>query len=103
SKTVKSYFNFSNAIKNGRDLHLELTILGKKNIIQIHCTNEDGVWLQNDPKINLKAVKRTLDHMGWKGWLVVERSRDAKMPTAVKQNFSANTAYLKSVFQVFNP
>jgi len=103
SKAVKSYFNFSNAIKNGRDLHQELTILGKKNIIQIHCTNEDGVWLQNDPKINLKAVKRTLDHMGWKGWLVVERSRDAKMPTAVKQNFSANTAYLKSVFQVFNP
>jgi len=103
SKAVKSYFNFSNAIKNGRDLLQELTILGKKNIIQIHCTNEDGVWLQNDPKINLKEVKRTLDDMGWKGWLVVERSRDAKMPTAVKQNFSANTAYLKSVFQVFNP
>ena len=103
SKAVKSYFNFSNALKNGRDLHQELRILGKKHIIQIHCTNEDGVWLQNDPKINLKEVKRTLDDMGWKGWLVVERSRDATMPTAVKQNFSANTAYLKSIFQVINP
>ena len=103
SKAVKSYFNFSNALKNGRDLHQELRILGKKHIIQIHCTNEDGVWLQNDPKINLKEVKRTLDDMGWKGWLVVERSRDATMPTAVKQNFSANTAYLKSIFQDINP
>ncbi|WP_316807869.1 sugar phosphate isomerase/epimerase family protein [Pedobacter agri] len=99
SRHVKSYFNFSNAIKNGRDLHKELRILGRKNIIQIHATNEDGVWLQNDPKIDLKKVKETLDDMDWKGWLVVERSRDATQPTNVKYNFSANTNYLKSVFQ----
>lgn len=99
SSAVKSYFNFSNAIKNGRDLHAELRILGKNNIVQIHCTNDDGVWLQNDPKIDMKAVKRTLDDMGWKGWLVVERSRDAKDPRNVKWNFTANTSYVKSVFQ----
>ncbi|WP_316810015.1 sugar phosphate isomerase/epimerase family protein [Pedobacter heparinus] len=99
SGAIRSYFNFSNAIKNGRDLHQELRILGKKNIIQIHCTNEDGVWLQNDPKIDLKAVRKTLDDMGWKGWLVIERSRDQKDPRNVKWNFSANTAYVKSVFQ----
>jgi len=99
SKQVKSYFNFSNAIKNGRDLQEELKILGKKNIIQIHATNEDGVWLQNDSKIDLNKVKATLDAMGWSGWLVVERSRDATQPSNVKYNFSANTSYLKSVFQ----
>lgn len=99
SKYVKSYFNFSNAIENGRDLHQELRILGKKNIIQIHATNEDGVWLQNDKKIDLNKVKETLDDMGWKGWLVVERSRDESQPTNVKYNFSANTSYLKSIFQ----
>ncbi|WP_231463773.1 sugar phosphate isomerase/epimerase [Pedobacter sp. Leaf132] len=99
SKNVKSYFNFSNAIKNGRDLHEELRILGRKNIIQIHATNEDGVWLQNDPKINLLKVKETLDDMHWSGWLVIERSRDATQPTNVKYNFTANTSYLKSVFQ----
>ena len=98
-KAIKSYFNFSNAIKNGRDLQDELRILGKKNIIQIHATNEDGVWLENDPKIDLPKVKQTLDEMGWSGWLVVERSRDAKQPTNVKYNFSANTAYLKKIFQ----
>lgn len=98
-KAIKSYFNFSNAIKNGRDLQQELRILGAKNIIQIHATNEDGVWLENDPKIDLVKVKQTLDDMGWSGWLVVERSRDAKRPTDVKYNFSANTAYLKKIFQ----
>ncbi|MFD2287682.1 TIM barrel protein [Pedobacter petrophilus] len=100
SKQVKSYFNFSNAIKNGRDLHQELRVLGRKNIVQIHATNEDGVWLENDQKINLKKVKVTLDEMGWSGWLVVERSRDAAQPTNVKYNFSANTKYLKSIFQL---
>lgn len=99
SKSVKSYFNFSNALKNNRDLSAELRILGKKNICQIHCTDDDGVWLQNNPRIDLKKVKATLDDMGWSGWLVVERSRDANDPRNVRRNFSANTAYVKSVFQ----
>jgi sugar phosphate isomerase/epimerase len=99
SPAIKSYFNFSNAIKNGRDLSKELKTLGKKYIIQIHCTNDDGVWLQNDPKIDMKAVKKTLDKMHWSGWLVIERSRDAKDPRNVKKNFGANTAYVKSIFQ----
>src|SRR5690606_22259157 len=77
SKNVKSYFNFSNALKNNRDLSTELRILGKKNICQIHCTDDDGVWLENNPRIDMKQVKATLDDMGWSGWLVVERSRDA--------------------------
>jgi len=99
SPAIKSYFNFENAVRNGRDLNSELKVLGKNNIVQIHCTNDDGVWLQNDPKINMEQVKATLDKMGWTGWLVIERSRDAKDPRNVKWNFSANTTYVKSIFQ----
>jgi L-ribulose-5-phosphate 3-epimerase len=66
---------------------------------QIHCTNEDGVCVENDPKIDLTKVKQTLDEMGWSGWLVIERSRDAKDSRNVKKNFGANAAYLKSIFQ----
>jgi L-ribulose-5-phosphate 3-epimerase len=99
SPAIKSYFNFSNALKNGRDISKELETLGGKNIIQIHCTDDDGVWLQNDTKIDMPKVKQTLDKMKWSGWLVIERSRDAKQPTNVKYNFSANTAYVKSIFQ----
>ena len=99
SPAVKSYFNFANALQNGRDLHKELRTLGKDRICQIHASNEDGVWLQNDPKIDLPKVKQTLDEMGWSGWLVIERSRDARDGRNVKKNFGANAAYLKSVFQ----
>jgi len=99
SPAVKSYFNFANAVKNNRDIVEELKTLGKANIIQIHCTNDDGVWLQNDPKIDIKKIKATLDKMGWSGWLVIERSRDASDPKNVKKNFTANVSYVKSIFQ----
>ncbi|MFV0605242.1 MAG: sugar phosphate isomerase/epimerase family protein [Niabella sp.] len=99
SPAIKIYFNFSNPLKEGRNLYEELTILGKNRIAMIHATNKDGVWLQNDPEIDLYKVKQTLDTMGWKGWLVVERSRDATQATNVRYNYGANVAYLKKVFQ----
>lgn len=99
SKNIQIYFNFSNPLKEGRDLCEELRILGKSRICQIHCTDEDGVWLQNNTRLDMTKVKATLDKMGWKGWLVIERSRDASKPRDVKGNFSANTAFMKTVFQ----
>lgn len=99
SPAVKIYFNFANAIKNNRDLCAELRTLGKDHICQIHASNEDGVWLENDPQIDLPKVKQTLDEMDWSGWLVIERSRDTNDPRNVKRNFGANTAYLKKIFQ----
>lgn len=99
SPAVKIYFNFSNPLKEGRDLITELKILGRKNIVQIHCTDEDGVWLQHNTRLDMPKVKQTLEEMNWKGWLVIERSRDSKNPKSVKENFGANTLYLKSVFQ----
>lgn len=99
SPGVKSYFNFSNALKNGRDVNKELETLGKKYIIQIHCTDDDGVLLKDNKRLDMKKVKKTLDKMKWSGWLVIERSRDAKDPNNVKKNFGSNTTYVKSIFQ----
>lgn len=99
SPGIKSYFNFQNPLRAGRDIHQELRILGVKNICQIHCTNTDKYWLENDPAVDMPAIKRTLDDMGYKGWLVMERSRDANDTRNVKGNYGANCRYLKSIFQ----
>jgi L-ribulose-5-phosphate 3-epimerase len=99
SPGVRSYFNFANALQNGRDLVGEIKTLGAERICQIHATDEDGVWLQNNDRLDMPAVKQTLDAMGWSGWLVVERSRDASDARNVRRNFGANVAYLKRVFQ----
>ena len=47
----------------------------------------------------MTQIKRVLDEMGWSGWLVIERSRDAKDAGNVMKNFSADTTYVKSIFQ----
>jgi sugar phosphate isomerase/epimerase len=99
SPAIKCYFNFANSIQNNRDLIAELRTLGRDRICQIHCTDQDGVWLQDDPKIDMPKVKATLDDLGWRGWLVIERSRKASDSRNVKGNFGANTAYLKKIFQ----
>ena len=99
SPAIKSYFNFANPLQQGRDLIQEIKILGKENICQIHCTDEDGVWLENNTRINMPQVKLTLDEMDWSGWLVIERSRDVNNAGDVVGNFAANTRYLKSIFQ----
>ena len=99
SSVIRSYFNFANALQTGRDLLAELRTLGAERICQIHCTDQDGVWLQNNTRLDMRAVKRTLDEMNWSGWLVIERSRDARDSRNVKKNFGANTTYLKSIFQ----
>ena len=99
SPAIKICLNFANPLSAGRDLYQEIQILGKNRIAEIHCTNKDGVWLQNDPQIDMEKVKQTLDQMGWSGWLIVERSRDANNPHDVRGNFGANVSYLKSVFQ----
>ena len=99
SPAIKSYFNFANALQNNRDLISEIKTLGKDRICQIHCTDQDGVWLENDTRLNMPEVKKTLDEMNWSGWLVIERSRDANNPKDVVGNYGANTMYLKSIFQ----
>ena len=99
SPAIRSYFNFANALQNGRDLLAELRTLGRDRICQIHCTDEDGVWLEENKRLDMPGVKRVLDEMGWRGWLVIERSRSAKNSRDVKGNFGANARYLKKVFQ----
>ena len=99
SPAVQSYFNLANALQNGRDLDAELRTLGAARICQIHASNQDGFWLEKDPQVDLPALRRTLEAISWRGWLVIERSRDAGDARNVRGNFGANARELKRVFQ----
>lgn len=99
SEGIKIYYNLQDAVDQGRCVTKELKRLGRKNIAQIHASLTDSVTLDKDPRIDLRKVKRTLDKMKWRGWLVVERSRNAQDVRNVKGNFGTNVAYLKEIFQ----
>jgi len=99
SPAIRVYFNFANPLQGDRDLFSELRALGKERICQIHCTDEDGDLLENNKRLDMQKAKRTLDEMGWNGWLVIERSRDRNDPRNVKRNFGANAKYLRTIFQ----
>lgn len=101
SPAIKIYYNFQNPLETGRDLYEELKILGKDRICQIHCTDTDGVWLENNTRLDMQKVKEILEEMQWSGWFVIERSRDATRVKAsdVVYNYGANTRFMKSVFQ----
>lgn len=96
SPAVGVYYNFATAMDAGRDINQELRQLGRKRIVQIHCTDRDGAWL-SEGRIDIPKIKQTLDEIGWSGWLVLERSRRADK--SLIENFTANARYLKSVFQ----
>ena len=99
SEGIQIYFSVQEALDNKRDLYKELKTLGRKRICQIHISETDGVTLPHSKNIDRHRVKEQLDKMGWSGWLVVERSRDAGDVRNVKKNFGMNIRYLKEVFQ----
>ena len=99
SQGIKIYYNLQDAVDQGPDPCKELKKLGSDNIAQIHASLTDSVTLDRDPRIDLRQVKKTLDKMRWKGWLVVERSRDAQDTKNVRGNFGRNVAYLKEIFK----
>ncbi len=99
SKGIKIFYSFQDAVDNHRDICHELTLLGRKNIVQILATNTDGVNLIDDKAIDMLQVRHTLDAMKWKGWLVLERSRDAQRVRDVVYNFKRNACYLHTVFK----
>ena len=103
SDGIKIYYNLQDAVDSGRDPAKELMQLGAKRVAQIHASLTDSVTLDVDPRIDMYRIKKTLDEMNWSGWLVVERSRNAKDVKNVKGNYGRNVAYLKKIFQAGRP
>ena len=99
SAGIKIYYNLQDAVDQGLDPCKELKTLGAENVAQIHASLTDSVTLDKDPRIDLRKVRKTLDKMKWRGWLVVERSRNAQDVRNVRSNFGTNVAYLKEIFQ----
>lgn len=97
SPAVQSYYNLQSGLDAGADIYSDLRVLAKSSqLCQVHATDHDGKLLK-DSRIDLPKFKAALDESGWAGWLVLERSRVSGK--TMRQDFAANAALLKSVFQ----
>lgn len=101
SEGIAIFYKWQTISENGWDIASDMKRLGARNICAIHASNTDRVWLRNDSTLNVPLIKKTLDEMGWKGWLFVERSRDVKMVRNVKMNYGANVHFLKEIFNTY--
>lgn len=97
SDGIKIYYNLQDAVDSHRDVCRELKVLGKDRICQIHASLTDSVTLDKDPRINMRQVVKTLKQIGWRGWLVIERSRDASRVRDVRYNYGTNINYLREI------
>ena len=103
SEGIAIFYKLQTIVENGWDICKDMRTLGAKNICAIHASNTDAHWLQDDKALDMPLIHRTLDDMGWQGWLFVERSRDTTMVKNVKMNYGANVRYLKDVFSLPYP
>ena len=101
SDGIAIFYKWQTIVESGWDICKDMRKLGAKNICAIHASSTDSVWLCKDHAIDMPAIKRTLDDMGWSGWLFVERSRDVKMVRNVKMNYGSNVRYLKETFNSY--
>jgi alpha-L-rhamnosidase len=99
SPAVRIAYNCGEAVDAHRDVYQELRTLGGDRLAEIVPTLSDGKWLEKDNRIDVPKLKRTLDEIGWSGWLVLQRSRRKDIAHKTQLNFSANAKYLKSIFQ----
>ncbi len=93
SKAVRVYYDVGNAQDAGYDFSKEIPLLGKK-ICEVHA--KDTKDLYGKGSMDFAAVKRALDGIGYRGWLVIEGT---KLPLGIEPSIVYDLKYLKSVFR----
>jgi L-ribulose-5-phosphate 3-epimerase len=92
SKAVRVYYDVGNAQDEGYDVAKEIRLLGRL-ICEVHA--KDTKDLYGKGSMDFVAVKRALDEIGYRGWLVIEGT---KLPLGIEQSIAYDLKYLKSVF-----
>jgi L-ribulose-5-phosphate 3-epimerase len=94
SPAVQVYYDVANMEQRGYDIYKEIRQLGRDRICEIHA-KENG-FLLGQGKVDFVRVKKTLDEIGWSGWLVIESA--VGEGKSLEESYRLNQQYLRSVF-----
>lgn len=92
SPAIKVYYDVANANKAGYDIYKEIRQLGR-HICQFHAKDYDNLYGRGT--IAFEEVRKAMDDIGCRGWLVMEGT---KMPLGVEESCRYDCEYLRTVF-----
>jgi sugar phosphate isomerase/epimerase len=92
SPAVKVYYDVANSDKAGYDIYEEIRKLGRQ-ICEFHAKDYDDLYGKGT--IAFEEVRRAMDDVGYRGWIVME---GVKMPLGLEESCRYDARYLRSVF-----
>lgn len=92
SPAVKVYYDVANSNKAGYDIYREIPQLGKL-ICEFHAKDYEDLYGKGS--IDFERVRKAMDAIGYRGWLVMEGT---KMPLGVEESCRYDAEYLRSIF-----
>ncbi|MBL7152555.1 MAG: sugar phosphate isomerase/epimerase [Phycisphaerae bacterium] len=92
SPAIKVYYDVANSNKAGYDIYEEIRQLGK-HICEFHAKDYDDLYGKGT--IAFEAVRKAMDDIGYRGWLVMEGT---KMPLGLEESCRYDCEYLRTVF-----
>jgi len=92
SPAVKVYYDVGNAQSRGYDVCAEIRQLGQ-HICEFHAKDYDDLYGKGS--MDFPAVRRAIDDIGYRGWIVME---GVKMPLGVEESCRYDAQYLRQIF-----
>jgi len=92
SPAVQVYYDVANSHAAGYDIYSEIRQLGSQ-ICEFHAKDNDDLYGKGS--IDFEEVRRAIDDIGYRGWLVMEGT---KMPLGVEESCRYDAQYLRSIF-----
>jgi len=92
SPAVRVYYDVANSHKAGYDIYEEIRLLGKQ-ICEFHAKDYDDLYGRGT--IAFEEVRRAMDDIGYRGWIVMEGT---KIPLGLEESIRYDAQYLRSVF-----
>lgn len=94
SPAVKVYYDTANSHRMGYDIYQEMENLGSENICEIHLKENNA--LLGDGAIDFKRVRRILEKIDYKDWLIIEGSR--RKGKTIEEDYQLNSKFVHSIF-----
>lgn len=92
SPAIKVYYDVANSHKAGYDIYQEIRLLGKQ-ICEFHAKDYDDLYGKGT--IAFEEVRRAMDDIGYRGWIVMEGT---EMPLGLEDSVRYDVKYLRGVF-----